>query len=92
MSFVLVKMRACKAVVINTGYRREDSTNENRSDVMPGYNPNCKNCNRCGTCHGEGWIYMTRSVGPGKVIKEQVTCPTCRGVGGKPGAGSHNHL
>jgi hypothetical protein len=25
------------------------------------------------------------------VIKEKVTCPTCNGVGGKPGAGPHNH-
>jgi len=58
---------------------------------MPGYNPNCNNCFKCLTCHGDGTIDMTRSVGPGKVIKERVTCPTCKGAGGKPGAGPHDH-
>lgn len=60
---------------------------------MPGYDPNCPNCFKCMTCRGDGTVMQTRNVDPKnfKVITERVTCPTCNGVGGKPGAGSHNH-
>lgn len=60
---------------------------------MQGYDPKCPNCNQCGTCHGKGQIYTTRNVDPKKfdVRKELVDCPTCKGLGGKPGAGPHNH-
>ena len=57
---------------------------------MPGYNPNCPNCFKCLTCKGNGSLEETRMSG-GKVWKERVTCRTCGGRGGKPGAGSHNH-
>lgn len=57
---------------------------------MPGYNPNCDNCFKCMTCRGDGTIYETR-MERGIVIKERVTCRTCNGVGGKPGAGQHSH-
>lgn len=57
---------------------------------MPGYNPNCDNCFKCLTCRGNGSLEETRS-DRGKVWKERVTCRTCNGVGGKPGAGTHNH-
>lgn len=26
-----------------------------------------------------------------KVYRVRITCPTCHGVGGKPGAGKHDH-
>jgi DnaJ-class molecular chaperone len=55
-----------------------------------GYNPNCSNCFKCMTCRGDGTVMQTRS-DRGKVWKERATCPTCKGVGGKPGAGPHNH-
>lgn len=59
---------------------------------MTGYNPRCNNCFKCGTCKGDGTIYETRSDGKlDKVWKERVTCKTCKGVGGKPGAGTHDH-
>lgn len=59
---------------------------------MTGYNPRCSNCFKCGTCKGDGTIYETRSDGKlDKVWKERVTCKTCQGVGGKPGAGAHDH-
>jgi DnaJ-class molecular chaperone len=57
---------------------------------MPGYSPNCDNCFKCLTCRGDGTIHETRQA-DGRVWKERVTCPTCRGVGGKPGAGAHDH-
>lgn len=57
---------------------------------MPGYNPSCPNCFKCMTCKGDGTVRRTRSE-HGHVIEERVTCPTCRGVGGKPGAGAHDH-
>jgi DnaJ-class molecular chaperone len=56
---------------------------------MPGYNPSCPNCFKCMRCHGDGTIHQTRSDGD-KVWKERVTCLTCPGVGGKPGAGMHD--
>jgi hypothetical protein len=58
---------------------------------MAGYNPNCGNCFKCLTCRGNGTIEQTRGDLSKKVWKERVTCPTCRGVGGKPGAGAHSH-
>lgn len=57
---------------------------------MPGYNPRCDNCFRCMTCHGDGTVNETRQDG-GKVHVVRVTCRTCNGVGGKPGAGKHDH-
>jgi DnaJ-class molecular chaperone len=57
---------------------------------MTGYNPNCQNCFKCMTCRGDGTIMQTKS-DRGIVYKERVTCPTCKGAGGKPGAGTHNH-
>lgn len=57
---------------------------------MPGYDPSCQNCFKCMTCKGDGTVERTRSE-RGQVIKERVTCSTCGGVGGKPGAGTHNH-
>jgi nucleoside phosphorylase len=57
---------------------------------MPGYNPNCNNCFKCLTCKGDGTIMLARS-DRGKAWRERVTCPTCKGVGGKPGAGAHDH-
>lgn len=62
---------------------------------MTGYNPNCDNCFKRATCRGDGTIQEVRSGqapdGSYKHWKERVTCPTCRGVGGKAGAGKHNH-
>jgi hypothetical protein len=57
---------------------------------MPGYNPNCQNCMKCFTCRGDGTIMLAKS-DRGKAWKERVTCPTCKGVGGKPAAGKHDH-
>jgi DnaJ-class molecular chaperone len=57
---------------------------------MAGYDPSCPNCHRCGTCRGDGTVEETRS-DSGKVWKERVTCRTCNGVGGRAGAGPHNH-
>lgn len=62
---------------------------------MAGYNPSCNNCFKCGTCRGNGTIRETRSGqkpdGTYAHWYETVTCKTCQGVGGKPGAGAHNH-
>lgn len=62
---------------------------------MPGYNPRCGNCFKCMTCRGNGSYEETRSGqrpdGTYAVWKETVTCRTCGGRGGKPGAGSHDH-
>jgi hypothetical protein len=62
---------------------------------MAGYNPNCDNCFKCGTCRGEGTIMkpVSRRKPDGTYVheRERVTCPTCKGVGGKVGAGSHDH-
>ncbi len=57
---------------------------------MPGYNPKCNSCFKCMTCKGDGTVYTTRSE-RGQVIRERATCHTCKGAGGRPGAGSHNH-
>lgn len=57
---------------------------------MPGYSPVCDNCFKCMTCRGNGYVDETR-MSNGKVFTERVTCKTCRGVGGKPGAGAHDH-
>jgi DnaJ-class molecular chaperone len=57
---------------------------------MPGYNPNCNNCFKCMTCKGDGTVMTTKS-DRGIVYRERVTCSTCNGVGGKPGAGQHDH-
>lgn len=62
---------------------------------MAGYDPRCPNCFKCMTCKGSGTVETTKSgQRPDKsyaVWKERVTCTTCRGVGGKPGAGQHDH-
>ena len=34
------------------------------------YNPNCKNCFKCMTCQGNGWIYTTRMVDPKKLARD----------------------
>lgn len=57
---------------------------------MAGYSPNCNNCFKCMTCRGEGYVDEPRVSGE-KAWRERVTCKTCRGVGGKPGAGKHDH-
>lgn len=57
---------------------------------MTGYNPNCNNCFRCLSCRGEGTVTTTRS-DRGVDYRVRATCPTCKGVGGKPGAGMHDH-
>lgn len=57
---------------------------------MPGYDPNCDNCFKCMTCRGDGTIMVAKmDRGIGYRVRE--TCPTCKGAGGKPGAGPHNH-
>lgn len=63
---------------------------------MPGYNPNCNNCAKCNTCRGNGTIEKTvqeKASDSNKtiVVKKRVTCSTCKGVGGKPMAGKHDH-
>lgn len=59
---------------------------------MQGYDPNCDNCFKCLTCRGDGTV-MEPKVDPesGKAWRERATCPTCKGVGGKAGAGKHDH-
>jgi len=57
---------------------------------MTGYNPRCDNCFKCLTCKGDGTVKMPK-MDRGIAYYERVTCPTCRGVGGKPGAGKHSH-
>ncbi|NES16165.1 MULTISPECIES: hypothetical protein [Micromonospora] len=57
---------------------------------MPTYEPNCDNCFKCIPCKGTGVVKRTR-MDRGKAYYVDETCPTCRGVGGKPGAGHHNH-
>lgn len=62
---------------------------------MPGYDPRCNNCFRCSTCHGEGTVQVAKS-GRGESGKpefwyERATCSSCRGAGGKPGSGKHDH-
>jgi DnaJ-class molecular chaperone len=44
----------------------------------------------CMSCRGNGHVDETRMEN-GKVWKERVTCKQCRGAGGKPGAGKHDH-
>jgi len=58
---------------------------------MASYDPNCPNCFKCLVCRGNGTVDETR-MSNGKVWKERVTCKTCGGRGGKPGAGKHNHF
>lgn len=57
---------------------------------MPKYDPRCDNSFKRVTCRGDGTIRETR-MERGKAWYERVTCPTCKGVGGKPGAGRHDH-
>ncbi len=57
---------------------------------MPSYDPRCDNCFKCLICRGNGVVKTTR-MDRGKAYYVDETCKTCRGVGGKPGAGSHNH-
>jgi DnaJ-class molecular chaperone len=58
---------------------------------MPGYNPRCDNCYKCSVCGGDGTVQEAKSGGNGKFYYERVTCKTCNGVGGKVGAGKHDH-
>jgi hypothetical protein len=62
---------------------------------MAGYNPRCDNCFKCMTCRGNGVVDAPTSGqgGDGRYRHwmERKTCPTCRGVGGRPGAGKHDH-
>lgn len=69
---------------------RQEHSPRTQEDTLPGYDPNCQNCFKCLTCRGDGTVYETRSDG-GEVWKERVTCRTCAGRGGKPGAGMHDH-
>ena len=62
---------------------------------MPGYNPRCSNCFKCMTCGGNGTVREAKSGKKGdgtyRHWYETVTCRTCKGRGGRAGAGKHDH-
>jgi hypothetical protein len=62
---------------------------------MTGYNPNCDNCHRCGTCQGDGTVQTAKSdrgeSGKPEFWYERVTCSSCKGRGGSAGSGKHDH-
>lgn len=62
---------------------------------MPGYDPRCANCHRCGKCNGDGSLIVPRYdrnwKGETVRIDERQTCPSCNGRGGSVGVGRHDH-
>lgn len=62
---------------------------------MTGYNPRCSNCHRCSSCRGDGTVIKVsyNKDWKGNQVRDErrETCGSCRGVGGRVGAGQHDH-